>query len=116
MLGILLKVLAFHLNFLIYTGCANNNMIRSEDVLFLLVFANRMKARLKNEENTEFWQISCARVICTKEVTQHACHIQQFSPNFCAEKFESFALCTELAIFCKMSADNTSPLERGKFC
>jgi hypothetical protein len=48
MLGILLKVLAFHHNFLIYTGCANNNMIRSEYVLFFLVFANRMKARLKN--------------------------------------------------------------------
>jgi hypothetical protein len=45
-------------------------MIRSEDVLFFLVSANRMQTRLKSEESTEFWQISCASVIYTKKATQ----------------------------------------------
>jgi hypothetical protein len=29
-----------------------------------------MKTRLKNEGNTELWQISCASVICTKKATR----------------------------------------------
>jgi hypothetical protein len=39
------------------------NVIRSKDVLFFLVFVYRMKTRLKNGQNTEFWKISCASVI-----------------------------------------------------
>jgi hypothetical protein len=39
-------------------------------VLFFLVYANIMYTRLKNEESSEFWKISCASVIYTKKATQ----------------------------------------------
>ena len=37
-------------------------------MLLFLAFANIMKSRLKNEENTEFWQILCACLNCTKSI------------------------------------------------
>jgi hypothetical protein len=59
-----------------------------------------------------------------ENVVLHAGHIQQIFSQYCRLPFsadlqwriETFAFFKELATFCKMFADNTSPLEWDKFC